>query len=247
MPKIRKKLGLTHEKAKLKYPEEKYQYTKKIDKLIIPYMVLCSTFSYVFLALVLNDTIDLSQYIRYKTEDLPDPRSQLGFLLKFWAVASLWLILWKLICILFKEYGPSIFSSNVLEYLIRKWENILLISTEQFFQTFAVQLVLVSFLSAELTLKYIPALHFLFILGRAQCWLDPFQQWTMGFVISVAPSMFVLFYISYKFVGLFMCLFLILFFSICYIIILFEFYVVLNNLDVFNFCLPNLRPFPFLK
>ena len=74
-------------------------------------------------------------------------------------------------------------------YAIIKYHFILHSSLEQLIQPFAIKLVLVPFLSAELTLKYIPALSFVYLLGRLPVWLNIYQYKTLGFIVSVGPAL----------------------------------------------------------
>ena len=149
-------------------------------------------FGNIFLTLIFTHIIDFSFFGKYFVEDLPNHNSRIKFVCQL----SIYPIYWLIFCFM----GVVLF--NVLwnhhRTLVRKMNNIFLISILHFLQSFIAQCVLVLFLDARLTLRYIPALVFLFILGRGTLLMRGRHYWIIGNGISVRPALLAIIYIIYQ-------------------------------------------------
>ena len=162
-------------------------------------LVLGSMFSIVFLVLFLTHTIDFSTG-ETSADEMPDIQSRIRFLLNE-SKPALLLMFHSLYAITYaRVHSQSMTARNNQERSLLniyvKFNNNFRNTIEQFILSFGTQLVLVTCLSADQVLNYIPALNILYIMGRLPLRLAQYRSY--GFIVTVAPTMVILFYIIYK-------------------------------------------------
>ena len=167
---------------------------KDFDRSVISQLILGTISTVIFVVLVTNNTIDFSTTIKYSAEDLSEEKDRVLFLFKLSAIPVVWLFLWIVGAILFRVYRLAVLPLDYHEHLVQKAILIFRISVEHIIASLICQMALVLFPSdnfptAEMTLKYIPALNFLFIFGRTPVWLECRHFWIFGFITTVAPAM----------------------------------------------------------
>ena len=191
--------------------EEMYLNILKLKRADIPYLILTTIFSIVFIGLVSSNTISFSPIESYSVEDLPDLLSRIGFVWKHYSsafylvlscgvgflVASFLIAITIRLCGLGKRGRLPIDPWQYYENWILNTDEILLSSIQQFLTSFALQLHLVIYIDAELTLKYVPAIHFLYNLGRTTIWLGPRLYWNLGFTLTLAPTFITSTYVGF--------------------------------------------------
>ena len=175
--------------------EKELMYIYKLKRGDIPYLVLTIIFSIVFIGLVSRNTIYFSPIEEYSVEDLPDLLSRIRFVCKHKLFPIL--VLFPCMCCFIVCIKISLATDpwEHHDYWIRKMNNLLIISNIQFLISFGIQLILVLMIDAELTLKYVPAIHFLYNLGRTTIWLGPILYCKLGLTLTITPTLFTFIYI----------------------------------------------------
>ena len=183
-----------------KYSEEQRKYMKQFGRRAIPFLISGAVFNVIIITLVIKNKIDLSQYIKTRANDLQDIPSKIGFVLKYSTPGVLWLWLCVYSVIRIRVRSPAMDPLANEEQFVLKAKNILQNSFEQFILSLVSQLILITHLDSVSTVKYIPALSFMFILGRIAFWLGYPNYRSFGLITSLAPITVTIFYISYRFI-----------------------------------------------
>ena len=182
--------------------EEDQNFMKNYNRRAIPYFISGIVFNIIFISLVLSHTLDLSGK-NTKAVDLMDIQSRIGYVLKYSTPGLLWLVFCIAYVTTVRVRTPAVDPLNNSEDMVLKAKNILVNSFEQFILSLCSQLVLVTHLGSEQTMRYIPALSFLFVLGRITFALGYPGKRDFGFFTNMAPLLLTVFYICYKFFGLY--------------------------------------------
>ena len=186
-----------------RHSEVDRRYMQSYLRGALPYAIGGTIFTLVTIILVLTHTIDLSKLGKTSAEDLPDLQSRFGYVLKFSTPAVLFIFVCIHWVIHNRVRSPAMDPLYNQEKYITKSNNILQNTVEQFILSIVAQLILVTHLDAEHTLKYIPALSLLFIIGRITFWIGYPQYRSFGMITTMAPTMVVIAYNVYKFFNLY--------------------------------------------
>ena len=112
-----------------------------------------------------------------RAETLPDLKSRIGVILENPFTIAFYSFVCSYHLVRTRIYDPAESPTYAWKYLVQKYSLILRYTTEQWILWFVIQLVLISYLNAELSFIYIPALNCLYILGRFSLILDNLQKW----------------------------------------------------------------------
>ena len=190
-------LGLTYVEKSLKDVVEGFRELKKMSKCMKWLLGLVTIFSYVFLALVITQTYEMSKSGKYTVEDVADLKHRMRYVLTHALAGAIWPILCTYGVTGMREVTANL-PLIIREYFVMNYVNIVRNSLEDLILSTIIQLVLVIFLNAEQTLDYISALLTLYFFGRFPVWLNNLQYRTFGFITSVGPAITTLLYTIYN-------------------------------------------------
>ena len=188
---LKVKLGLIKEWED-EEPESEYLNIEKLKRGDIPYLVVTTIFSIVFIGLVSSNTIYFTPIEKYSVEDLSDPLSRIGFVWKHYAPAIYLLISCGTCYYITLHCCISLANIHLSGNWIWNIHYIVITSIILLTLSFCFQLVIVLScpqFNAELTLKYVPAIHSLFNLGVSTIWLGPRLYWNLGFTFTIVPTL----------------------------------------------------------
>ena len=186
------------QKSRKGLTEEDKQKMKKFFIGGIPAMIGGQLFAIGYIALVLSDWIDFSKSVNTRVEELVDIQSRIGYVLRYSTPGVMWIIRCMFAVMLRRSLSPAMDPSAGAEHHVQNAKNILNNSFEQFVLALVSQLILVQHINPEQTLKYIPALALLFVIGRVTFWLGYPRYRLFGFLVNLIPLLLTMGFNSYK-------------------------------------------------
>jgi hypothetical protein len=190
-------------KPESKFTKEERKMMKKFAKGAIPYLISGTLFIWIFMFLVFFDVVNFGKLAKTKAQNLVDIQSKIAFVLQHSTPGVMWLLVCMGSVIFIRVRSPAMDPISGNEKLTETVKNNFTNSLEQFVMSVMSQLILVTHLSPENTLKYIPVLTFLFILGRITFWLGYPNYRSFGFITTNTPILVTMCYNFYKFFTLY--------------------------------------------
>lgn len=186
------------------WSEEELKARAEPRRWIIKLIPLAILFMATFPYMVLNNIIILTPSTISATH-LKDYPSKLQFTFKYFILGVVWLVfcMWNVISKRFPS--PAVNPTGGYEHLTEEAKNILTNSLEQFIMNIIVQLSLISYLDEQETLKTIPLLNILFIIGRITFFLGYPKYRAFGFWVTMWPMQIAMWITLNKFLQFYSC------------------------------------------
>lgn len=146
--------------------------------------------------LVVNEHVRLSGVTT--ASQLTTFSNKLQFTLKYWTGSVIWLIIATLNVGSRRAGAGAINPLAGNDHLLAGPKNIALNSNEQFIQSTASQLILITFLTGTQTVVYIPLINLFFVTGRVMFALGYPNFRSLGFYTSSLPTMASVSYVAYR-------------------------------------------------
>ncbi|OXA57603.1 uncharacterized protein LOC110847707 [Folsomia candida] len=146
--------------------------------------------------LTLSGTINLAG----RTDSLPDYGSRMEFTFKYLTLPAVWMVVVILNVIFQRSRTGALNPLNGRDIYFQKQANILQNSFEQFILSAFAQAILVAFINEQWTLRTIPWVNFLFVIGRIEFAIGYPNYRTFGMFCGFIPTTGMLGVAVYKFV-----------------------------------------------
>ena len=193
--------GVSVKPDKRGFSDEDKEQMKKFGKGAAGPLILGQLTAITVIVLTLNDVIDFSKLVTIDVHSLADIQSRIGFVLKYSTTGVLWIIRCLFTIMYRRTTSPAMDPTCGADHLLVRQRNVLNNSMEQFILSLVSQLILVQYLTSEETVKYIPVLSQLFIIGRVTYWLGYPKYRLFGFMLNIIPLTTTMSYNTYKFYG----------------------------------------------
>jgi len=135
-----------------------------------------------------------------RTTELSNYGERLEFTAKYLTMGVLWLVFMIFYVIFQRGRTGAVNPMAGGDYAFQKQANILQNSFEQFIMSAFAQICLVAFLDEKWTMRTIPWVNFLFIIGRITFLIGYPMKRTFGIFCSVFPTTGMIFVALYKFI-----------------------------------------------
>ena len=179
--------------------EEQIQRMKQLNKSAAPFFIGGIIIAILYVIVVLMNWLDFSTFLKTSPEDLPDLQSRIGFVLRYGTFGALWVFICLFTVGVLRSQSPANDPTSGNDHFIMKAKNVLNNSFEQFILHIFSELILVQHLDALHTIRYIPALTIIFIVGRITFWLGYPHYRPFGFMLNIIPLSVTMAYSLYAF------------------------------------------------